>query len=450
MTPMPYSYTAKPGLTTDVLAKISKFKNEPAWLVNFRQEALKTFEALPMPNFGPSLKKLKFDDLSYYIRPVDSEAKTWDKVDSRMRYLFETLGLPTGEQDLLAGVKTQLESDVIYGSLKEELVKQGVIFCSMEEAIQKHSDLVKKYLGTVIPVSDNKFSALNSAFLSGGSFIYVPKNVKVDKPLQTYFRINTANSGQFERTLIIAEAGSFVHYIEGCSAPNFSSANLHAAIVEVIVKKGATVKYTTLQNWSRNVYNLVTKRAAVYQNAKMIWTDINLGSEVTMKYPACLLLEEGARASLVSIALAENGQAIDSGGKMIHLAPNTESSIISKSVSLKGGLNNFRGLIKFSKNANNSKSKIDCRGLILDDKSKNNGYPAIIKEGTDNQIEYESTISQLSSDQLFYLQSRGLNKTLATSTLVLGQLSPLLKDVPLEYTIEMQRLVEAIINENYV
>ena len=438
----------KKGPSLDILQEVSRQKREPAWALAFRTKAFDLFAKKPLPSWGPDLAALNFSDLTYYLKSAGKEAKSWQEVDTSIAAVFEGMGIPQAEREFLAGVKTQFESDVVYGSLREELQKQGVIFCSMEEAIQKHANLVKKYLGTVVSASDNKFAALNSAFFSGGSFVYVPRNVVVKKPLQTYFRINTAKTGQFERTLIIAEPGSSVHYIEGCTAPNFSSANLHAAVVEIVALEGAKVRYTTIQNWSKNVYNLVTKRAHVFKNAAVTWTDLNLGSAVTMKYPASLLLAEGATASLLYLAIVNRGQIIDSGGKMVHLAPNTYSNILSKSLSLDGGQSSFRGLVSLGKSAVRSLAKVSCQALLLDNKSRSDSYPKIINEEKTATVEHEAFISRLSSDQLLYLQSRGLKEAEATSLLALGFLEPVLKDVPLEYTLELNNLM-AVVMENY-
>jgi len=442
-------YTAPKGFSPQLIDTISKFKNEPAWVNDFRKRSLEVFFKKPLPSFGPDLSKINFDDLSYYVKPSPGEVKKWQDVDPNIGRIFEGLGIPKFEQEYLSGLKTQLESDIIYGSIQKELLDKGVIFCSMEEAVKKHSDLVKKYLGTVVPIADNKFSALNSAFFSGGSFVYVPNNIVVDKPLQTYFRINTVNTGQFERTLIIAEPGSKVHYIEGCTAPNFSSANLHAAVVEIVAHENSQVRYTTIQNWSRNVYNLVTKRAQVRRNASLTWTDANIGSGITMKYPASYLLEEGATASLLSLAIADKGQQIDSGGKMLHLAPNTHSNILSKSVSLNGGRASFRGLVNIDQQASKSSSKINCQALLIDNLSQTDTYPKLVNASFNSSLEHEAYVSRLSAEQMFYLMSRGLSEPEASSMLVLGFLEPILKDIPLEYSVELNRLMELVMADYY-
>ncbi|MCX6783579.1 MAG: Fe-S cluster assembly protein SufB [candidate division WWE3 bacterium] len=442
-------YTAPKGISDSILKEFSTQKNDPPWLFEFRSQALKTFENKDLPTWGPNLSSIDFSDFSYYVKPSASEAKDWKDVDPEIERTFRALGIPAAEQDVLAGVKTQFESDIVYGSLQKELSDIGVIFCSMEEAVEKHGDLVKKYLGTIIPIDDNKFAALNSAFFSGGSFVYVPSGVIVEKPLQTYFRINTKSTGQFERTLIIAEPRSKVNYVEGCTAPNFSSTNLHAAVVEIFVSDNAEVRYTTIQNWSKNVYNLVTKRAEVGKNAKMLWTDANLGSSITMKYPSCILRGDNSFGSLLSLAIAGKKQTIDSGGKMIHLGKNTKSNIISKSLSLNGGTANFRGIVSLERNSVDATAKVNCSALIMDNFSVSNTFPKIVNKSESGTIEHEAFVSKLSEEQLFYLGTRGYSYSQAASYIILGFLEPVLRDIPLEYSLELNKLLEMTMEDYY-
>jgi Fe-S cluster assembly protein SufB len=396
-----------------------------------------------MPNWGsPAIQEIDFDDIYYYIRPSEKQGKTWDEVPSYIKDTFEKLGIPEAERKFLAGVGAQYESEVIYHSLREDLEKQGVIFLDMDSALREHPDLVKQYFGTIIPYQDNKFAALNSSVWSGGSFVYVPEGVRVEVPLQAYFRINAENMGQFERTLIIAAPGSYVHYVEGCTAPTYSTDSLHSAVVEIIVQEGARVRYTTIQNWSKNVYNLVTKRAAAYRDATMEWVDGNLGSKVTMKYPAVWMMEPGARGEVLSVAFAGDDQHQDAGAKMVHVAPNTSSQITSKSISKGTGRSSYRGLVKVHKGAENVKSNVVCDALLLDETSKTDTYPYMEIEEERVSIGHEATVSKVAEEQIFYLQSRGLNETEAMSMIVNGFIEPIAKELPLEYAVELNRLIQ--------
>lgn len=437
-----YAYKSGRGLGEEIVEKISRVKKEPKWMFKRRLEALRVYEDLKMPLWGADLSEIDFEDIYYYLKPLGGQKKSWDEVPESVKKTFERLGVPQAERSLLAGTKAQLDSEVIYGSLKKVLSKKGVVFLSMDEGLASYPELVRKYFGSVVPLGDNKLAALNSAVWSGGSFIYVPKGVEVGLPLQAYFRINTERAGQFERTLIIADEGSKLHYVEGCSAPAFSAGSLHAAVVEIVVKKGAKVTYTTVQNWYKNVYNLVTKRALVEEEGEMRWIDGNLGSKVTMKYPACILAGRRARGEMLSIAWAGEGQHLDTGAKMIHLAPETTSQIISKSVSKDGGRSSYRGLVQIAKKAVNSKSKVVCDALILDDKSRSDTYPMnkIFEETA--SLEHEATVSKVEEEKLFYLMSRGLKTEEAEALIVNGFLEPVMKQIPLEYAIEMNRLVE--------
>lgn len=434
-------YKEKKGLSKSVVENISSRKKEPSWMREIRLNALQVFEKKPMPKFGPDLSGIDFTDLYYYLEPTERPAVDWEKLPEDIKKTYDRLGIPEAEKKYLAGVKAQYESAVVYGSLLDSLKKQGVIFLGMDEALEKYPEIVKEYFGTVVPTADNKFSALNSAVWSGGSFIYVPKGVKIDLPLQAYFRINAANMGQFERTLIIADEGSFVHYVEGCSAPIYSASSLHSAVVEIIVKRDARVRYTTIQNWSTNVYNLVTKRAKVFGGGIMEWVDFNGGSKITMKYPSVLLMEPGAHGEILSLAFAGKGQIQDAGGKAIHLAPNTSSRIISKSVSLNGGRTSYRGLLNVSPNAKNSVSKVVCDALILDPKSRSDTYPTMKIQENHVKVEHEATVSKIGEEQLFYFRSRGLSEQEASSMIVAGFIEPIVRELPLEYAVELNRLV---------
>ena len=437
-----YVFTARKGIDRDIVSQISALKSEPAWMREFRLNALEIFFKKPLPTWGGELRHLDFQDIHYYVRASASQEKSWDDVPEDIRKTYDRLGIPEAEKKYLAGVKAQYESEVVYGSLQEDLAKQGVIFTDTDSALRDHPDLFREHFGTVIPSGDNKFAALNSAVWSGGSFIYVPKGVKIEFPLQAYFRINSENMGQFERTLIIVDEGASVHYVEGCTAPTYSSESLHSAVVEIIVKRGARCRYTTIQNWSNNVYNLVTKRAMAYGDSLMEWVDGNLGSKLTMKYPAIYLMEPGARGETLSIAFAGKGQHQDAGAKMVHCAPNTYSRIISKSISKSGGRASYRGLAKVVKGATGCKSNVVCDALILDSASRSDTYPYIEIDQNDVTIEHEASVSKISEEQLFYLMSRGLTEAEAASMIVTGFIEPLVKELPMEYAVEMNRLIE--------
>ncbi|MCA9374157.1 MAG: Fe-S cluster assembly protein SufB [Candidatus Gracilibacteria bacterium] len=430
------------GLTEEIVRKISEYKQEPEWMLEFRLNALKIFNEKPMPQWGADLNGIDFDNIHYYVKPSDRPVRDWDDVPDEIKETFERLGVPEAERKFLAGSGAQFESEMVYHNLQEDLAKKGVIFDGIDEALKNHPELFKEYFATVVPPADNKFAALNSAVWSGGSFIYVPKGVHIELPLQAYFRINAENMGQFERTLIIADEGSSVHYVEGCTAPTYSSDSLHSAVVEIIVKPGARVQYTTIQNWSNNVYNLVTKRAKAFKDAEMFWLDCNLGSKVTMKYPCVLLMEPGAKAEIQSIAFAGKNQHQDAGAKVIHLAPNTTSTINSKSISKAGGRSSYRGLVKVAHNAKGSKSKVVCDALLLDADSRSDTYPTMNIMEDDVTIEHEATVSKIGEEQMFYLMSRGLSEQEAATMIVNGFIDPIVKMLPMEYAIEMNRLIE--------
>lgn len=437
-----YVFRGKKGINRDVVAQISAMKNEPDWMRDFRLNAIDIFFQKPMPNWGGDLSDLDFQDIFYYVRASDKQEKSWDDVPEDIRRTYDRLGIPEAEKKYLAGVKAQYESEVVYGSLQEDLANKGVIFTDTDSAVREHPDLVKEYFGTVIPSNDNKFAALNSAVWSGGSFIYVPKGVHIEFPLQAYFRINSENMGQFERTLIIVDEGASVHYVEGCTAPTYSTESLHSAVVEILVKRNARCRYTTIQNWSSNVYNLVTKRAMAYGDSLMEWVDGNLGSRLTMKYPAIYLMEPGARGETLSIAFAGKGQHQDAGAKMVHCAPHTSSRIISKSISKNGGRSSYRGLVKVQKDATHCKSNVVCDALILDPDSRSDTYPYIEVEQENVAIEHEASVSKIAEEQLLYLMSRGLTEPEASSMIVTGFIEPLVKELPMEYAVEMNRLIE--------
>ncbi len=437
-----YIFRGEKGLNRDVVAAISKIKNEPDWMRQFRLDSLDLFFQKPMPTWGGDMSHLDFQDIFYYVRASDKQEKSWDEVPDDIRKTYDRLGIPEAEKKYLAGVKAQYESEVVYGSLKDDLAKEGVIFTDTDSALREHEDIFREYFGTVIPPSDNKFAALNSAVWSGGSFIYVPPGVEIEFPLQAYFRINSENMGQFERTLIIVDEGAKVHYVEGCTAPTYSSESLHSAVVEIIVKKEARCRYTTIQNWSSNVYNLVTKRAMAYGDSLMEWVDGNLGSQLTMKYPAIYLMEPGARGETLSIAFAGKGQHQDAGAKMVHCAPNTSSRIVSKSISKDGGRSSYRGLVKINHDAKHCKSNVVCDALILDHDSRSDTYPYIEVDENDVAIEHEASVSKIAEEQLFYLMSRGLSEAEASSMIVTGFIEPLVKELPMEYAVEMNRLIE--------
>jgi Fe-S cluster assembly protein SufB len=437
-----YSHKSQKGLNEDVIKDISKNKNEPSWMLDFRLKAYEIFKKKKNPNWGGNLEDIKYDEIYYYLRPTDKEERSWEDVPQEMKDTFERLGIPQAEREFLAGVKAQFDSSVVYSSLMSELEEQGVIFLSTDEALQKHPEIFEEYFGKVIPAGDNKFAALNSAVWSGGSFVYIPKGVHVKRPLQAYFRINAVNMGQFERTLIIADEGSYAHYVEGCTAPVYSKDSLHSAVVEVIVKKGARFRYTTIQNWSNDVYNLVTKRARVEEDGVMEWVDGNLGSRLTMKYPSCYLVGERARGEVLSIAYAGEGQHQDAGAKMIHAAPNTSSTIISKSISTGGGKSTYRGLVQVAPSAKNVKVRVECDALILDEKSISETFPTMRIDDSSAQIEHEATVSKIGEEKLFYLMSRGLTEAEAMSLIVSGFIEPIVKELPLEYAVELNRLIE--------
>jgi len=435
-------FRSRKGLSAEVVKEISYLKKEPAWMTDFRVKSYEAFLARSMPSWGPNLSEINFADVYYYLKPTEKKVRSWEEVPETIRNTYEKLGIPEAERKYLAGVEAQFDSEMVYGQVRREIEKKGVIFVDMDTAVKKHPELVRQYFSTIVPKNDNKFAALNSAVWSGGSFIYVPKNVRVDLPLQAYFRINAQRMGQFERTLIIADEGSFVHYVEGCTSPVYTTDSLHAAVVEIIVKKGARVRYTTIQNWSKNVYNLVTKRAKVEEEGVMEWLDCNLGSKITMKYPSCFLFGRRARGDVLSLAFASRGQIIDSGGKIIHLAPETSGTIISKSLSKNGGHSSYRGLVFIQKGAVGAKSKVKCDALILDKDSRADTFPHIkIQE---NQVEatHEAVTGRLNEDQLFYLQSRGLDEATASSLLVNGFIEPIAKELPMEYAVELNRLVQ--------
>ncbi|MEM4326642.1 MAG: Fe-S cluster assembly protein SufB [Candidatus Diapherotrites archaeon] len=430
------------GLNEETVKKISEIKQEPKWMLEFRLKALKAFNEKPMPEWGADLKDIDFNNIVYYMKAAEANKTKWEEVPKEVKETFEKLGIPEAERKILAGVGAQYDSEVIYHNIRKDLEKQGVIFLSMDEGLQKYPEIVKEHFGKVVPYNDNKFAALNSAVWSGGSFVYVPKGVKVEIPLQAYFRINAESFGQFERTLIIADEGSQVHYIEGCTAPRFSTQSLHAAVVEVIAKQNATVRYTTIQNWANNIYNLVTKRAFAYKNATIEWVDGNIGSKVTMKYPAIYLMEEGAKGEVLSIALAGKNQYQDAGAKIVHLAPHTTSRITSKSISKDGGRTSYRGLLKVIKGCKGVRSNVNCDALILDDKSRTDTYPYIEIDEPTATIAHEARVGKIGEEEIFYLMSRGLSEVEALTMIVMGFIQPFAKTLPLEYAVELNRLIE--------
>ncbi len=440
--PEKYVYKARKGLDRAVVEMISSIKNEPEWMRAYRLHAFEHFQQRPTPTWGANLAQIDFNDIYYYLKPTEKKERSWDEVPEEIKNTFEKLGIPEAERKFLAGVGAQYESESVYHNLKEEWEKLGVIFLDTDSALREHPDLVREYFGTVVPPEDNKLAALNSAVWSGGSFVYVPEGVHVDIPLQAYFRINAENMGQFERTLIICEPGSYVHYVEGCTAPIYTTDSLHSAVVEIIVKEGARCRYTTIQNWSVNTYNLVTKRAVAYRDATMEWVDGNMGSKLTMKYPSVFMVEPGAKAEILSIALAGKGQHQDPGGKVIHAAPHTQSSIVSKSIAKSGGRAGYRGLVKIYPGAKGSKSAVRCDALILDDQSRSDTYPTMEIDEQDVSITHEATVSKVSDEQLFYLMSRGLKADEAMNMIVRGFIEPIVKELPLEYAVEMNRLIE--------
>ncbi|GIU96841.1 MAG: Fe-S cluster assembly protein SufB [Actinomycetota bacterium] len=440
--PAHYVFTPKKGLSREVVEEISWLKSEPEWMRRFRLKALEHFERRPMPWWGADLSGIDFQDIYYFIRSTEKQARSWEELPEDIRATWDRLGIPEAEKRYLGGVSAQYESEVVYHKIKDDLDRQGVLFTDMDSAVREHPDLVREYFGTIIPPNDNKFAALNSAVWSGGSFIYVPPGVHVDIPLQAYFRINAQNMGQFERTLIIADEGSYVHYVEGCSAPIYTSDSLHSAVVEIIAKRGARVRYTTIQNWSTNVYNLVTKRAAAYEDAVMEWVDGNIGSKVTMKYPSIYLLGQGARGEVLSVAFAGRGQHQDAGGKAIHAAPYTSSLITSKSVSKDGGRTGYRGLVRVEEGAHHAKSMVRCDALILDPDSRSDTYPYVEVEEETAELGHEATVARIGEDQLFYLMSRGLTEAEASAMIVNGFIEPITRELPMEYAVELNRLIE--------
>lgn len=435
-------YKTEKGLSRSVVETISAIKNEPQWMRELRLRAYDSFVEQKNPDWGPDLSGIDFDEYTYYIKPSEKQESSWEEVPETIKNTFDRLGIPQAEQKYLAGVSTQYESEVVYHNMLAEVEEKGVIFLDTDSALREHPDLVRKYFGTLVPYSDNKYAALNTAVWSGGSFIYVPKGVKLEKPLQSYFRINSMQMGQFERTLIIVDEGADVHYVEGCTAPQYSKDSLHAAIVEIFVHQNARCRYSTVQNWSDNIINLVTKRARVLANGSMEWVDGNIGSRLNMKYPACVLAEEGAKGTMISIAVAGKGQLQDAGAKMLHLASHTTSNIISKSIARNGGETNFRDLIYHSPNAHGAKSKIECDTLILDDRSRSDTIPVNRSRNQSSQIEHEATVSNVSEEQLFYLMSRGLTRQQATEMIVMGFLEPFTRELPMEYAVELNQLLK--------
>lgn len=437
-----YAFKSQKGLNDDIVRQISEMKGEPEWMTEFRLKAYEIFLSKPMPTWGADLSGIDFDDIYYFVRASDKQGRNWDEVPEDIKNTFDRLGIPEAEQKYLQGVTAQYESEVVYHSIRKDLESKGVIFTDMDSGLREHPELVKQYFGTIIPASDNKFAALNSAVWSGGSFVYVPKGVHVEMPLQAYFRINTRNMGQFERTLIVVEEGAYVHYVEGCTAPSYSEDSLHSAVVEILVKEGGRCRYTTIQNWSNNVYNLVTKRAVAEKKATMEWVDGNLGSKVTMKYPAVILAGEGAHGEVLSIAFAGHGQHQDAGAKITHLAPNTTSQIISKSISKDGGRASYRGLLKMVEGADNARSNVVCDALLLDDRSRSDTYPTIECDAKRVTMGHEASVSRVGEDQLFYAMSRGMSEDEANAMIVNGFIEPLVKELPMEYALELNRLIQ--------
>ena len=430
------------GLSEDIIRAISKEKNEPEWMLEFRLDAYRKFIKMPNPSFGPDVSNLDFDSYTYYTRYVKGDKTDWNDVPETIKNTFNKLGIPEQEQKYLSGAATQYESEMVYHNMLKEIEDKGVIFLSTDMGLKLYPELFKKYFGTVVPVADNKFSALNGAVWSGGSFIYVPKGVHLDKPLQSYFRINNEKSGQFERTLIIVDEGADVHYVEGCTAPQYSKDSLHAAVVEIIVHKGGRCRYSTVQNWSTNIVNLVTKRAVCYENASMEWIDGNIGSQTNMKYPACILKGEGAKGTCISIAVAGRNQYQDAGARMIHEAPNTTSTIISKSIVKNGGVANYRGTVRHKKEATGCRSHVECDTLILDDASRSDTIPTNEVQNNSSYIEHEATVSKISEEQLFYLMSRGISEKEATQMIIMGFIEPFSRELPMEYAVELNQLIK--------
>ncbi len=434
---------AKRGLNEDVVREISALKSEPQWMLDLRLKGLRLFEKKPMPTWGSNLSGIDFDNIKYFVRSTEKQATSWDELPDDIKSTYDRLGIPEAEkQRLIAGVAAQYESEVVYHKIREDLEEQGVIFLDTDTGLREHEEIFKEYFGSVIPVGDNKFAALNTAVWSGGSFIYVPPGVNVEIPLQAYFRINTENMGQFERTLIIVDEGAYVHYVEGCTAPIYSSDSLHSAVVEIVVKKDARCRYTTIQNWSNNVYNLVTKRAAAHAGATMEWIDGNIGSKVTMKYPAVWMLGEHAKGETLSVAFAGEGQHQDAGAKMVHAAPHTSSTIVSKSVARGGGRTSYRGLVQVLEGSHGSRSTVKCDALLVDDISRSDTYPYVDVREDDVSMGHEATVSKISEDQLFYLMSRGMSEDEAMAMIVRGFVEPIARELPMEYALELNRLIE--------
>ena len=437
-------YRASKGLSEEVVREISAYKEEPEWMLNSRLKALKVYESKPMPTWGGDLSELDrvLDEIYFYVRPQDRMEHSWDDVPEDIKDTFEKLGIPEAERKVLAGVGAQYESEMVYHSLREEWEKQGVIFDSIEDGLKNHPDLFREYFGTVIPTQDNKFAAMNAAVWSGGSFVYIPPGVHLETPLQAYFRVNQERMGQFERTLIICDEGASAHYIEGCTAPVYSTESFHSGVIEIVVKKNARFRYTTIQNWSNNMYNLVTQRALVHEGANMEWLDGNLGSKLTMKYPSCYLVGEGAHGEILSIAYSGDGQHQDTGGKVVHVAPHTTSSIISKSISKGHGRSTYRGLCKVHEGAHHARSNVECDALLINDTSRTDTYPYIEIEENDANVGHEASVSKIGEEQLFYLTSRGISEEEAMAMIVRGFIEPIAKELPLEYAVELNRLIE--------
>jgi Fe-S cluster assembly protein SufB len=440
--PEDYPYRSRKGIAKEIVEEISRMKGEPGWMLERRLEGYELFRKKPMPRWGADLGEIDFDEIYYFIKPSGKQERSWEDVPESIKYTFERLGVPEAERKFLAGSGAQFESESVYHNLKEEWEEKGVVFTDMDTALREHPEIVKRHFGKLIPAGDNKFAALNTAVWSGGSFVYVPEGVVVDIPLQAYFRINARNMGQFERTLIVCESGSQVHYVEGCTAPTYSSDSLHAAVVEVVALPGSRVRYTTIQNWSRNVYNLVTKRAAAYENATVEWVDGNLGSKITMKYPSVFLLGRNAHAEVLSVALAGDGQHIDAGAKAIHAAPGTTSSIVSKSISKGLGRAGYRGLVQVEPGATGAKSNVRCDALILGEKARSDTYPYMDIREEQSNIEHEASVSKVGEEQLFYLKSRGISEEDAALMIVNGFIEPIVKELPMEYAVELNRLIE--------
>lgn len=439
--PLQSVFQTKKGLSEEVVREISRYKQEPLWMLEKRLRALKLFFSKPLPTWGADLSNIDFDAITYYVRPTERSASTWEEVPEKIKYTFERLGIPQAEKKFLAGVGAQYESEIVYHHLQEKWTKLGVVFCDMSEAPKQYPELVKQYFGSVIPLGDNKFASLNSAVWSGGSFIYVPKGVHVEMPLQAYFRINAPSMGQFERTLIIVDEDASVHYIEGCTAPVYSKDSLHAAVVELIALRGSHIRYTTIQNWSWNVYNLVTKRAIAHERATVEWVDGNLGAKVTMKYPSVVLAGQHAKADILSVAFAGKGQHQDAGAKVIHLAPHTSSKVLSKSIAKDGGRTTYRGLVKVNAKASHCRIKVQCDALLLDEHSRSDTYPTMEIDNNETIVEHEASVSKLNEEQMYYLESRGLTHEEAEQMIVTGFFSVFGKELPMEYAVELNRLI---------